>query len=292
MNAAARLAADQQALLRAVLGGQDEDALWALVGSNALGAAGQSLARRGLQAYQSHGLALAERVLSAAYPVLVQLMGEENFAGLAQHFWRQQPPVCGDMAQWGDGLANRLAAAPQLVDEPFLADVARVEWALHCASFAADSSADLASFGLLSAEPPATPSLQLSPAVWLLDSPFPVVSLIHAHLSPAEDRKPALARVAALLASGTGEKALVWRDGFKPRLRQLKAAEHALLVALQAGYALEAALTRAAHGGDQSGEGALDFADWLAHSVKSGLVTGACLVDNVTPGAPRAIHNQ
>ena len=291
MNAAARLAQDQQTLLGAVLGGQGEDALWALVASNPLNASGRpdkSLARRGLQAYQSHGLALAERALGAAYPVVAQLVGEENFAALAQHFWRAHPPTCGDMAQWGDGLANFLAAAPQLAGEPFLADVARIEWALHRAAFAADSSVDLASFGLLSAEPPATPTLQLGPGVWLLDSAFPVVSLIHAHGLPAEDRTPALSHAAALLACGTAEKALVWRDGFKPRLRLLGAAEHALLLALQAGHPLEVALTQAGYAADQNSEVAFDFADWLAHSVKSGLVTGACLIHNITDNSKEA----
>ena len=83
MNAATRLAQDQQTLLRAVLGGQGDVALRALVDSNPsnasnplLGAAEKALARRGLQAYQSHGLALAERAQSAAYPVIAQLLGK------------------------------------------------------------------------------------------------------------------------------------------------------------------------------------------------------------------------
>jgi Putative DNA-binding domain len=282
MIAAARLAQDQQTLLGAVLGGQADDALWALVDSTASGLSGKSLARRGLLAYQSHGLALAERALGAAYPVIAQLMGGENFAALAPHFWRAHPPTCGDMGQWGDGLANFLAAAPQLAGEPFLADVARVEWALHRASFAADSSADLASFGLLSAEPPATPSLRLSPGVWLLDSAFPVVSLIQAHGLPLDDRKPALAYAADLLARGKGEKALVWREGFKPSLRQPGTAEYALLLALQAGQSLEAALAQAGQVSDKTVGPAFDFARWLAHSVQSGLVTGACLISSIT----------
>jgi hypothetical protein len=74
MNAIARLAQDQHTLLRAVVGGQGDDALWALVSSHALGPADKSLAHRGLLAYQSHGLALAERALGAAYPVIAQLI--------------------------------------------------------------------------------------------------------------------------------------------------------------------------------------------------------------------------
>jgi hypothetical protein len=122
----------------------------------------------------------------------------------------------------------------------------------------------------------------LSPGVWLLDSAFPVVSLIQAHGLPLEDRKPALAHAAQLLARGRGEKALVWRDGFKPSLRHLCTAEYALLLALQAGQSLEAALAQAGQVEAETGEPAFDFAGWLAHSVQSGLVTGACLINNIT----------
>ena len=286
MNAAARLAQDQQTLLRAVRGGQADDALWALVDSSESNPsdradrAEKSLSRRGLQAYQSHGLALAQRALGAAYPVIAQLMGDENFSALAQHFWRQQPPTCGDMAQWGAGLANFLAAAPQLAGEPFLADVARVEWALHRASFAADASPDLASFACLSAEAPATPSLTLSPGVWLLTSAFPVVSLIHAHLLPADDQKSALAHAAALLECGTGENALVWREGFRAQVKCISAAEQTLLAALLAGESLAAALTKAACAEERHCQPPFDFTEWLANAVKIGLVTGVCLINN------------
>ena len=179
MNAIARLAQQQQRLLGTVLAGTD-DIQWILPAGQASGA----LARRGLQAYQSHGLALAERALSAAYPVIQQLIGADNFGPLARYFWRQQPPDAGDMARWGYGLADFLQTAASLADEPFLCDVARVEWALHRAASAADAQLDAPSFALLAAEPPAAPTLSLSPGVWLLVSAYPVVSLIEAHKLP------------------------------------------------------------------------------------------------------------
>ena len=286
MNTTARLAQDQQTLLCAVLGGQNDSALWALVGSKPLdasnpsGAAEKSLSRRGLQAYQSHGLALAERALGAAYPVTAQLLGDENFAALAQHFWRRQPPTCGDMAQWGEGLENFLAQAPQLAGEPYLADVAKVELALHRASFASDASPDMASFACLSADPPATPSLQLSPGVWLLASAFPVVSLIHAHHLPADDKKLALAHAASMLECGTGENVLVWREGFRAQVKCISAAERALLAALLAGESLDAALTKAGGADEPNCQPAFDFTEWLANAVRIGLVTGASLINN------------
>jgi hypothetical protein len=43
--------------------------------------------------------------------------------------------------------------------------------------------------------------------------------------------------------AGLGEHALVWRQGFKPRVRSSSAAEYALVLALLAGLSLEQALT-------------------------------------------------
>lgn len=283
MNAMTRLAQEQQALLCAVMGAElgagADDTFRALLPA---GAPDGPLARRGLLAYRSHGLALARRALGAAYPVIAQLMGEENFAALAQQLWREQPPTCGDMACWGHGLADFLAAASQLAGEPFLPDVARVEWALHRIAVATDASPDPQSFARLSEAGSAEPALTLSPGVWLLASAYPVASLVHAHLPGAPDREPALAHAAALLQAGAGEHALVWRQGFRPRVRHSSAAEHALVSGLQSGQSLERALARVSNSGNSIDSNAFDFSDWLARAVQTGLVTGARLLHNTT----------
>ena len=255
------LARQQSLLLKAVLGtgGSDEDLCAELE---------LPLASRGLQAYRANGQALAERALSAAFPVVAQMMGEESFAPLARYFWHQHPPQRGDMAQWGGELADFLDAAPQLADEPFFGDVARVEWALHQAAIASDAAPDLASFALLGQADDV--GLQLCPGLFLLASAYPVVSLVNAHLSDT----PTLAQAFDKLQNGTPEHALVWRQGLKPCVRQSSAIEHALLQALQAHQTLERALEQAlGQGMEQSAP--FDFNDWLTQSVQQGLVTGA-----------------
>lgn len=270
MNAAAMLAQEQQALLRALWGERDDSKLWPH-----LQLAHAPLARRGLQAYQANGLALAERALGAAYPVLAQLIGGESFAPLARHFWRCHPPRRGDVAHWGEGLATFLEASAQLADEPFLGDVARVEWALHHAATAADAPLDPPSFALLSAADPAEITLTLGAGVFLLASAYPVASIVNAHLLG----EPALAQAAALLRAGAAEHALVWRQGFKPRVCAITAAEQALLAALQAQSSLEVALAcalKCAPTGAALSAAAFSFEHWLGRAVQDGLVTGAC----------------
>ena len=76
---------------------------------------------RGLQVYQANRAVLAERTLASTYPVSCQLIGVESFEPRARHFWRQHPPVRGDMGQWGAQLAEFLDNAPQLQTSHFWA---------------------------------------------------------------------------------------------------------------------------------------------------------------------------
>ena len=262
---------DQSLLLQSLFAGGDSAHLLARLQSDGKRAA---LVNRGLEAYRANAGALAERALGAAYPVLAQLMGDESFAPLARYFWQHAPPQRGDVAQWGAALPDFLDAAPQLASEPFLGDVARVEWALHAAATAQDATLDAASFALLASGDPEQTTLSLSDGTTTLDSAYPVVSIVHAHLHG----EPTLAQAAALLGDGIGEHALVWRRGLKPDVRLATAAEHALVRALQAGLSLDAALTTACALESDGNATAFDFNSWLAQAVQTGLVTGAHLL--------------
>ncbi|MFS2034808.1 putative DNA-binding domain-containing protein [Polaromonas sp. CT11-55] len=288
MSTAAMLAQEQQALLCALTGEHDDSGLWPRLQF----AGGQAaIVRRGLQAYRANGLALAERALGAAYPVLAQLIGDESFAPLARYFWRHHPPCRGDIAQWGGGLASFLEASPQLADETYLGDVARIEWALHQAATAADVQPDPHSFALLSTVDPGEVTLTLGAGVFLLASLHPAASIVNAHLRG----EPSLADAAALLRDGVAEHALVWRQGFKPRVRAITAAEHAFLAALQSANSLEDALGRAlecANRGTAEPAVAFSFNQWLGRAAQDGLVTGARLLNATAfEAAPAAEPN-
>lgn len=253
------LATQQQVLLEALFDWPPQDAARRLtahasgVGSNP---------QRGLKAYQANGHMLAERALRAAFPVLAHMLGEESFADLARAFWHAQPPQRGDIAQWGQTLADFVAGSVQLQDEPYLADVARAEWALHRAATAPDREADVSSLALLTTDDPHTLSLDLAPGLVTLKSAWPLASLLLAHL----EGQPSLAEVGAQLRSQTPQEVVVWRAGFQPGVRQALAGELDLLRALQSGVALEPAVDAAT---------GLDFSHWLPLAVQTGLVLGA-----------------
>jgi hypothetical protein len=221
---------------------------------------------RGLKAYQSNGHALAERALQSGYPVVAQLLGDESFADLARALWHAYPPVYGDVALWGAQLPRFLAASADLQNEPYLEDVAALEWALHSAATAADAVSDLPSLALLTTEDPAALVLLLAPGSAVLPSVWPVVSIVEAHRTRAIE----MAEVGAMVRQRVGQSAVVWRAGFKPSVRQAQVGEAPLLVALLANQSLGDAL-------DVNGAADLDFTAWLPQAVQTGLVLGVRL---------------
>jgi hypothetical protein len=99
----------QQRLLACLLADQAD--------AGALPARGpQARALRGLQAYRANADASAGRALAAALPTVQRLIGEDDFAHLARRFWRAQPPRRGDLAEWGEGFADWLAADERPVE--------------------------------------------------------------------------------------------------------------------------------------------------------------------------------
>lgn len=260
---AGALAAQQQALVAALWARGPQEAP-ALAAAHLVP---EATTLRGLRAYRSNGRALAVRALAAAYPSVAALLGEDNFEAVAQAVWLAHPPVRGDMAEWGSALPAWIASRADLAQaEPYLADVARVDWALHVAASAADAEPDLASLALLQQHDPDTLTLVLAPGTQVIESPWPVVSLVQAHAGDGVSLDEAAAR----LRAGEAEPALVWREGLRPRVRVAAPGEAAFVRALQAGRSLAQALDAVLD---------FDFAAWLSPAVATGLLIGAALMN-------------
>lgn len=233
-----REAARQQRLLAALAGGP-----------------GDGFEARGLAAYRANAAAAAERALAAACPTVQQLLGEATFAVVARRLWQAAPPTRGDLAQWGDGLPAWLAQDPALADEPFLADVARVDLAVHRAEMAPDADLDPARLARLGDSDAARLHLRLAPGAALLFSDHPVATIWQAHRSTGPDR---FAPVRAAIAAGQGEPAFVWRQGWRGQVAALTPDQAVFTVAVLAGASLAEALDAVP---------TLDFETWLLQAL-------------------------
>jgi hypothetical protein len=261
------LAAQQAALLEALWAPRPQQALQRLASH----AQASPLLERGLRAYRSNGRALAVRALQAAHPAVASLLGDENFEALAHRHWLAHPPQCGDLACWGAELPATIAGWRELADEePYLADVARVEWRLHRMATLADAVRDFASFALLTQAPLEQASLRLAPGAEALASAWPVVSIVQSQLAG----EPTVEAAGALLRAGVAETAVFWRAGWQPRLRQAWSGEAAFIAALAGGASLAQALQAAPE---------LEFDRWLAPAVQEGLLLAAAPFPGASP---------
>jgi hypothetical protein len=247
-----REALRQQMLLRALW--RDDAALQGWVRAPA-----RASVSHGVKVYRSNAGALAERALGSAYPTLAALIGAESFAALARHFWQQHPPMRGDVGQWGETLPAFIADSEQLASEPYLADCARLDWAVHAATRAADASAAWPpALDALATTEPSQLRLQLKPGVAVVESRWPIVAVWQAHHGDE-----AFDGARAAFAAELTQTALVWRDdGFAVHVEALDGSAYAAFTAASIdGRSLAAAIDAA--GADFS------FERWLERALRS-----------------------
>lgn len=112
--------------------------------------------------------------LAEVYPAIKALVGDDFFNAFCQTHIEATPPASGNLHGYGDTFASALAGHPALANLPYLADVARLEWAHHRAYYA-PSGRPL--------DMPDDPKRLLNvhgglnPSVTLVESPFPVDKL-------------------------------------------------------------------------------------------------------------------
>ena len=227
-------------------------------------------AARGMEAYRANAEALAERALSAVFATVQPMVGEDNFGRLAREFWRAQPPVLGDMGEWGGAFPEWLGTHAAMARWPWLGDCARLDLALHQNERAADAAFDAASLALLESTDPALLSVQLMPGTALLCSAWPIATIHAAHRADEAQNEAAFASVRAALDAGRAEQVLVVRKGWRAVVHGLGEAEADWVASLLAGENLSAALERAG--------ASFDFAAWLGAALREQWVKGVAVL--------------
>ncbi|KQQ45341.1 hypothetical protein ASF61_20515 [Duganella sp. Leaf126] len=188
--------------------------------------------------YRGNLAATASKALAAAYPVVAALVGDQFFGALARAYGRAWPSQDGNLHRFGARLGAFLDDFPHVAQLPYLADMARLEWAVHRAHYAADAAPVTAQ--QLAAMAPAqleASRLRLHEACLPFRSPWAVVSLWLAHQQVPTGAFPA--------ALAVQEYAVVARPGWRVQVAPQGAGGHAALAVLHAGGTFGAALDAA-----------------------------------------------
>lgn len=180
--------------------------------------------------------------LRSTFPVVQALVGEGFFTQMARHFIAEYPPGSCCLQDYGAELAAFLGGFQPAETVPYLADVARLEWAWHLAYWCVDESVlGFTDLQAVPADQHAELQLPLHCSATLFTSRYAPIAVWQAHQQGAvEDDNCTINPLAG------PEYVLVRRT---PKLEvqvvRLSAAEWQLLQALQYGASLGAALESA-----------------------------------------------
>lgn len=139
--------------------------------------------------------------LAKRFPVIRRLVGEAFFTAMGRLYAESHRPKSPVLLAWGDSFPAFLAGFPPLAGYPYMADVARIEYARGVAFHAADARA--APPERFVGADPSTLRLRLHPSVQVLRLDHPAVS-IWQHNQPGASPEG--------LTLGGAEIALVLRD--------------------------------------------------------------------------------
>lgn len=122
--------------------------------------------------------------LTGAYPVIVQLVGDDFFRHMARNYIEQNPSTSANLHHYGANLATFLASFQPAQQLAYLPDIASLEWACHIAYFAADTT-PLSLASLAQIPPEHYPALILNTACQLIRSTYPIAEIWHEHQAGA-----------------------------------------------------------------------------------------------------------
>jgi len=144
------------------------------------GAGGGSTSR--IAVYRGNVHANRTKALASAYPVVRKIVGDEFFDATAREFSRAFASTSGDLNRYGERFAEFLERFPHVADLPYLPDVARLEWFVHRAHFAADPAPfDPSPLARLAPEDLSALRVKLAPACALLESAWPLARIWEIH---------------------------------------------------------------------------------------------------------------
>lgn len=188
--------------------------------------------------YRNNTAVSLTEAIADGYPVVRELVGDEFFTAMARTYVDQNVPVSPVLIHYGGSFPDFIDSFEQAAALPFLADVARVEWAWGQAYHAADC-VGITAKTLQSINPEALDEarLELHPSLHLLQSDWPAISIWSAHqINDPEAQETVLSKLAQ-----SGEYGLIVRPEFEVNVELVQPAVWQLLAALRDGASLGAA---------------------------------------------------
>ncbi|MGI9025573.1 MAG: HvfC/BufC family peptide modification chaperone [Burkholderiaceae bacterium] len=240
---------------------------------------------RRIAIYRANSIASATKALTGAYPVIREVVGGEFFDALVRAYWQSTPSHSGDLGDYGDAFDAFVAGFEPVGELPYLADLARLEWAVHLAESAADAPRfDAATLADVPPDRQSTLIFTFVPGTAIVSSAYPIARIWSLHRDDSL-RSEAAESDRFDIDWNVAETALVVRNGFEVRVAALDLGSAAALRTMQSGATLIDALSAGLAASELSGIANQSFdaagapAAWLA----GGLFAGFRFPDHAIP---------
>ena len=226
-----------------------------------------------LQVYRNNVSTSLSNALQAVYPVVTQLVGTGFFAYAADSYLRRYPSRSGNLHDFGREFGEFLNTFPAAQELAYLPQVARLEWAWHCAFHGADHAPLApAALGTVPADLYGTLVFLLHPTARLVTSDYPVLRLWQMHQADYTGDQQVDLTVG-------GDRLLVARPHTVVQIVPLGRGEYALLQSLMRGASLAEACDAAL-----CQEAEFDLAGMLQKHVRHATLVAFQITDTGHPG--------
>lgn len=179
-----------------------------------------------LNIYSNNHLFTLLKALKAVYPVGEKLVGVEFFEAMAKCYIQDHASFSKNLIDYGQGFADFISEFPPAESLPYLADIARLEWARHVAYYAKTAtSLDLLQLQNLPENLQAKIIFDLSASVTLLQSAYPVLAIWEANQTDQVD--------AVIDLKAGGDYLIVWAKDHEIYQARLSQALWQVLKAIQ-----------------------------------------------------------
>jgi hypothetical protein len=192
-----------------------------------------------LQIYKDNVLITLYESLKSTYPAICKLVGEQFFKYATHEYIKNNKPISGNLDEYGENFINFLAELSATKELKYLPDIARLEWAVHTAYFAADvQKINAVALSKISPEQLENLKFELHPSTQIISSIYPIDKIWQMTQEDSEESSD-------IDITERGADVLVIRPDLKTQVLLLENGEAAFLNSIENGDSLYKAFEKA-----------------------------------------------
>jgi hypothetical protein len=230
--------------------------------------------QRSIDIYRNNLFENAARALAITFPTVESLMGRKAFRFLVAKLLQTESKTHFDWGEYGVGFPAVIAEQEDLIEFPYLSEVAEYDWLVHQTQRDADIFANPTSFALLQEQDLSTLSFVTSTGFTVREFWFPVIELhqlANNHSLTSEEKDELQKSTTKLIKNAINQdkprSLVMWRPDYKAKAEWLEDQSLSAFILLMKQASTADIIAEVEAQG-------LDLTQWLSQIIESKKVIG------------------